>query len=287
MKKSLKILSVLFIFILLIYSFPNKVLATINFSISNPVLNDYDEVEVDATISGLISSSCSVTGCYLQAQLQSAGGYFGYTYNNSGEYVEYFRTPSSIDEIKTKLYNFVPVAGSWNGKLRLKNNSFSSNYYGPGDYLLNFRRFSGNSLSATSGDSNSIAIALKLPLITPTPEIGPSPTPDATSTPFVLRTPDPSPVVTASPAPKILPTSTPQKQTLSNDSKNASSSSMTAVLAAADETLVLQSPTSEFSEKSDTKFPIFPIILITLGICFIGISIFSIIRNEKKNSEIS
>lgn len=286
MGRSLKILSVLIIFVFLFYSTNNKVIASISFCIGNPTFNENDEIEVEATISGLISSSCSTTGCYLQAQLQSAGGYFGYTYNNSGEYVDYFKTPTSVDEIKSKLFNFVPVAGSWNGKLKIKNNSFSSNYYGPGDYLLNFRRFSGNSLSATTGDSNSIAVSLKLPVVTPAPEIISSPTPEITSTPFILRTPNPTPTMTPSPTPRITPTSTPQKQTLISETKNASNSSMGEVLSATAEMTVLKTPAPEPENDSKTKPLILPLILIILGMCFIGISIFSIIRNGKKDPEI-
>jgi len=183
------IFSIIFIFV---SCSPAK--ATIVFSISNPVIGTDDQIEVDATISGLIASSCSVTGCYLQAELQSAGGYFGYTYNNSGDFVDYFKSPASIDDLKSKLFNFIPVAGSWTGKLDAKNNPLSPNYYGPGNYLLTFRRFSGNSTSPTSGDSNSLSVNLTSSQSTSSPTDTPqtSSTPTPTATTITLMTPSPT-----------------------------------------------------------------------------------------------
>ena len=271
--------------------FSSKVHATIIFSISDPVVNSNDEIEVSATISGLISSSCSVNGCYFQAELQSAGGYFGYTQNNSGEYVDYFRTPASIDEIKTKLYNFVPVAGSWTGKLRAKNNPSSENYYGPGDYLLSFRRFSGNSISPTSADSNSVPVNLSLELISQipqsTPEVTPVPTQSTVS--FTLKTAPSSPIVspssTKTPTPKPTPTKTPKPTIFKTTNASESASTASAVLG-----LKVDSPadlTTPIPEAVKDKAPILPVVLILGGLCFIAIPIFSIIKNGKKDLETS
>lgn len=270
--------------------FSSKVHATIVFSISDPVVNSDDEIEVNATISGLISSSCSVNGCYLQAELQSAGGYFGYTQNNSGEYVDYFRTPASIDEIKTKLYNFVPVAGFWTGKLRAKNNPSSENYYGSGDYLLSFRRFSGNSLSPTSADSNSIPVNLSLASIAPvsqsTPGVTPVPTPTVVS--FTLKTAPSSPVVSPSPTKisKPTPTKTPIPTILKITNASESASTVSGVLG-----LKVDNPepdsTTPMPEGAKGKPPILPAVLILGGLCFIAIPISSIIKNGKKDLEAS
>src|SRR3989344_4221541 len=153
-----KVCLILFSIILLISFLPNQAYAAIVFTISNPLVNSDDSIEVDASITGLISSSCSSSGCYLKAQLKTldeSKSYFGYTNNNSGEFVDYFSSPSSTDEVKSKLFNFVPVSGSWSGKLKAKNNFTDTNYIGPGQYTLRFRRFSGNSTTPTSGDSNA------------------------------------------------------------------------------------------------------------------------------------
>lgn len=278
----IKIFSVLVLFLAVCLCFPKESSATIVFSILNPVVNSNDEVEVDATISGLISSSCSTNGCYLQAELESAGGFFGYTCNNSGEYIDYFKNPSSVDEIKTKLFNFVPVGNAWSGKIKAKNNSLSSNYYGPGNYLLSFRRFSGNSVSATSTDSNSLAVILNLPTPTPVPSNPPenmeTPTPSPTN--FILKTAVPSislnPIAKATIQPSVFKTSFP-KDNFSTSSVSTSGE-ISKVLGT--ESSVNDSPKP--FEPIDKKIPVLPIILIAIGVCFIAASIFSIIRNVKK-----
>lgn len=264
--------------------------AAIVFSISNPIVGADDEIEVDATISGLISSSCSTGGCFLQAELQSAGGYFGYTFNNSGEYVDFFKSPASTDEIKSKLFNFVPVSGAWTGKLKAKNNPASLFYYGPGDYLLNFRRFSGNSLSPTSGDSSIISVSLKAPLPTSkptdTPQANPTPTP--TATPLNLKTapptayPTPILIKSPSPTPIRLPASTPI-----NISEDASlTGRISGVLGIENEPIPPDPPNPTEMQNSGNKFPLSAVGLIVLGVGLIGFSIFSIIKSVKKSYNI-
>jgi hypothetical protein len=281
----------------LIFCFPQKTYAAISFSISNPILNSNDEIEVDTTISGLTSSNnCSINGCYLQAELQSAGGNFGYTYNNSGEFVDYFSKPTSTDEIKSKLYNFVPAGGYWSGKLRVKNNPESENYYGPGEYLLSFRRFSGNSLNPTTGDSNGIAVILSVPLPThASVETTPS-TPTPTPTVFTLKTSAPTPNLTQNPASTSTPKPT-KSPTLSPIITKENFASNEAGVVLGVENNISPTPISNDNTKEkSSKFPVFPTILIFVGTCFIGVSVFSIIRNAKKdytresedkNSEIS
>lgn len=196
---------VAFLLFLSCFSFVRQAVAVITFTITNPTVSTSDEIEVDASISGLISSSCSTSGCYLQAELRTldeAKGFFGFTYNNSGEYVDYFSSPSSVDELKSRLFNFTPVSGVWSGKLRLKNNQESTNYVGPGQYAVKFRRFSGNSISATSGDSNALTITLTLVQPTPTP----APISTSTSTPQNSPAPTPTPTKTPTPKPSLVPT---------------------------------------------------------------------------------
>ena len=205
-----KLFWIIFIFILIV--FPKPAFATISFTIANPIISGEDEIEVDTSISGLTSSSCSTSGCYLQAEIRipdNTKDYFGFTYNNSGEYVDYFSSPSSIDEIKSKLFNFTPVSGAWSGKLRLKNNPEDGNYLGPGQYSIKFRRFSGNSTSSTS-DSNVLAVNLSMPLPTATPTLTltPTPVPTDTPTPTLKPTPTSKPTSTSTPTPTLKPTTT-------------------------------------------------------------------------------
>jgi hypothetical protein len=279
--KQIFIIILSIIFFLFNYS---CVKASISFTISNPVVNADDEIEVDATISGLIASSCSTSGCYLQAELQSAGGYFGYTYNSSSEYVDYFKSPTSTDEIKSKLFNFLPISGTWSGKLKAKNNFVSSNYYGPGDYLLIFRRFSGNSTNSL-GDSNGLNVSLKaslpIPVSTITPEVSATPTP--TASPLVLKTAQPTMTPTIKPTPTKTPTSTIKSTSIPISSPSATvTESVLGTETTFQDLGSIPSPTIPPEEKT-SKFPLLAICCIFAGVCFIGFSIFSLIKKTKKS----
>jgi hypothetical protein len=209
-------IKIFFILALLFLFFVKKVDAVITFTISNPTVDSNDVIEVEASLAGLTSSqNCSTSGCYLQAELKildESKGYFGYTSNNSGEFVDYFSLASSADEVKSKLFNFVPSpSGTWSGKLKAKNNFTDSNYKGPGQYAIRFRRFTGNSISATDGDSNALTINLSLALPTPTPGPTNTPTPNPTSTPTPApastNTPTPTKTLTIAPIHTQMPTS--------------------------------------------------------------------------------
>lgn len=199
-----------FIAVLLFFFVAGKIEA-ITFTISNPVVNSDDSIDVDAAISGLIASSCSTSGCYLQAELRmldESKNYFGYTYNNSGEFIDYLSSFSSTDDIKSKLFNFVPVSASWSGKLKAKNNPNDANYLGPGQYTFRFRRFSGNSknpIDPSTGDSNALTVNFTLSSPTPTP----TPTPTSTNSPTPTPAPTSSPTPTKTPTPTPTPTKTP------------------------------------------------------------------------------
>lgn len=275
---------IVFFFVILIFLNAisiNYVNAAISFSISNPTINSDDVIEVDATISGLISSSCSTNGCYLQAELQSAGGYFGYTYNNSGEYVDFFKTPNSTDEIKSKLFNILPTSGFWTGKLKAKNNSLNTNYYGPGEYLLSFRRFSGNSISPTSGDSNSLPVNLTISIPSPTNSDSngtPTPTPEPTS--YTLKTPPQAPVSTSTP---VSPKASPSPFLASKINLSATKDSSDTASILGENTNDPQAYEDQVvADKEKKKIPFFPIILIVIGLGFISFAVFSMIRGSEK-----
>lgn len=259
--------------------FTSKIEAAISFTISNPVVNSSDEIEVDALITGLTSSSnCSTDGCYLQAEILSAGGIFGMTYNNSGEYVDFFQ-PSSAEEIKSKLFNFKPVDGVWSGKLKAKNNPESENYYGPGEYAILFRRFTGNSKTPTSGDSNTLSVSLSAaaPTPTPPPAAESTPVPTQSPTPLTLKTAPPTPEATKTPSPAPVKSLTPKsKATPLWVFEEASSE---AVLGISDTTG--PTPKEEIPVETKSKIPIFAIILIVVGIAAIGVSLFLAYEKNK------
>jgi len=268
----------------LCFVFSPGVLAVINFSISNPIVGSGDEIEVDVTITGLTSSSnCSTGGCYLQAEILSAGGAFGYTFNNSEEFIDFFQ-PSSTDEIKSKLFNFVPVAGSWSGKLKAKNNPESKLYYGPGVYLLVFRRFTGNSKTPTSGDSNSLSISLtaNIPAPTSVPTPIATPSPSDSPTPIALKTAPPSPTPIKSPT----PSPTPKKTAVSTPTPTSEILGIASDSGTPENIYDLRnspnpSPDS-LPDNSQKKFPLISIIFVVSGVFLIGISGYLAYRKQKQ-----
>jgi hypothetical protein len=271
-----------FIFYVVVLVLPEQVFATINFNIANPTVSVNDEIEIEASISGLTSSSCSSGGCYLQAEiriLDETKGFFGFTYNNSEEYIDYFSSPSSTDEIKSKLFNFIPTSGAWSGKLKAKNNSKDSNYVGPGQYGIKFRRFSGNSLSATSTDSNQLTVLLSLlsPTVTPTvtPVPAPTDTPCPTRTPTPTKIPVPTIVLTGNtltPSKTVVPT----KVVLGKNTLKLSSVSSTI------------SPTRKPDKRNEENRNIPGVILIITGSAFlIGCAILGYLFYRKRNIKIN
>ena len=270
--------TVVVLFLIFLFVIPKNVRAAISFTISNPSVNELDEVEVDATISGLIASSCSTNGCYLQAEFLSSGGYFGYTFNNSGEFVDYFKNPGTTDEIKSKLFNFMPTSGCWSGKLKAKNNPLNPFYYGSGIYPLTFRRFSGNSTGPTSGDSNPLAINFTLPA----PTIVPTEVPQAQET----TTPTSAPIVLKTPAPTFLPTTTPMPTKIPTHKPTPTpglvATEAAEVLGINDESAVAL-PSVAPTQPVKNDFPVIAVIFVGLGITLIVLAGYLFFVKQKQN----
>ncbi|HKC05209.1 MAG TPA: hypothetical protein VKC54_05060 [Patescibacteria group bacterium] len=273
--------------LILFFSSASIVNATIVFNIANPSVSPDDTITVDAVVTGLTSSSnCSTSGCYLQAEILSAGGTFGYTFNNSEEFIDFFQ-PASVDEIKSKLFNFVPVAGSWSGKLKAKNNPESKMYYGPGQYILLFRRFTGNSKTATTGDSNSVTVNLTLSAPTPSPTPTPISTSGESPTPIALKTAPPTPAPSKSPTPfPVLPTPTKRAtpsptqtpEVLGVASDSATFETFTDLSSSPSPT-----PTPEITD-SNKKFPLLALVFVFFGALFIGGALYWAYKKQKQNS---
>lgn len=98
-----------------------------------------------------------------------------------------------------------------------------------------------------------------------------------------LSTPTPTPKISPSPTPakttKPTPTSTPVQ--------TDTSASGSAVLGIQENSFKTPEPAPENFENNKNKTPILPFILMFAGLCFIAVPIFSIIRNGKKDIEVS
>ena len=242
--------------------------AAITFTLSNPQKSD-NEVTFNVEITGLISSSCPNTTCYLQAALtpQDVTHYFGYTKNHNGEWFQYVSSPET-SYIQSTFYAFTPQSGSLSTTLTIRPDESDSNYAGTKNYNIKAWRYTGNSKSYSGSSDNTLSIELNAPTPTPTPTSTPTsaPTSTPTSTPAPTSTPTKTPTPSPIPnTPTHKPSATPTSKLLPTD-----------VLGESTESGLLVSPTEAKLEKnvlisnraknSNTNFQK---ILMLVGIVFI------------------
>lgn len=246
--------NILFILVILgLFLILAKPVNALTISISNlPTTIDKDqETEVD------LYFSCAGCGdySYIRSVFYPGGtNYFGFTRNNSGNWVGTVTDRSQYFAIaKTDL-----VEASWSGKIKVKPDSGDSAYIGPGEYLFKVGRYT--SAGDSSADwSNELAIRITGP--TPIPTLTATRTPDPTPTPTQI--PNPTPVKTASPVPTktptktVTPTPTPEiEPDVLGESANNPTSSLSGTL----------SPEEQQNVK---KFPFLAIVMIVAGLVFI------------------
>jgi hypothetical protein len=262
--------------VLFFLHFANPVSAAIQFNIGDAILSD-TEINLTASISGLNTSSCSSEGkCYFQGVLRRAGSsyYFGQTQNNTGSWIDYISSPE-LEYIQSAFYSFQPNSGSWSGQLKMRFFTEDTEYKGPGDYELKFRRFSGNSKNP-SGESNSCPLILTALLPTPTF----TPTPSPTAAPTSAPTPTPTKTPTPTPTPTLKPSTSPTPKeidVLGESTKSGEIILPTDVQSSSEDTLIS-------NQSKDESSSWFQKISIFIGIVFIvscGILTFREIRKRK------
>lgn len=189
----------LFCALLLLWVLPPPARATLDFTLSNPVVVD-TSISVDASMSGTTSNY------YLQGTLRSVGSskYFGATGSSSG-WVDYVSSPEK-EFITSNFFQTNVQNASWSGQLKMRYFVDDDNYSGPGPYELKVRRFTGGSTSA-AGESNTLIVNLTATLPSPSPSPSPSPTPTPTpiSSPSTAPSVIPSPVGVGSTRPSPTP----------------------------------------------------------------------------------
>lgn len=203
------ILSILFLF-LFVFLFPKSVYSAVTFTINNPV-REGDYFIVDASVSGISSSSAFVQGMFTATSTTS---YFGYTWGQNEEWVNYVSSTSK--DFITQ--NFPVLQKNVSQKIWIRPNYQDSAYKGPGDYFLKLKRYTGASDNST-GEDAVLPIALTEPLPTPIPTASPTeevintptPTEESVWTPNPTKTPTPTPTQTSTPTQTPTRTSTPTK----------------------------------------------------------------------------
>jgi hypothetical protein len=179
----------------ILFFFAVSPVTALTLSFSNPPVSIDQNQEFSVDIN-LICSSCGDS--YLRGVFYLSGtNYFGYTKNNSGEWINlpgsqagsYFRVLA--DEVKE---------GSWSGKLIFKPDSADSAYTGPGVYNFKIGRL-------TSGGSATWSDPVPVTITGPMPTSAPSSTPvhvTSVPTPKPTQFPTQIPVISVSkkPTPK-------------------------------------------------------------------------------------
>lgn len=269
---------VFFIFILGFLIFTKPAFA-VTFNISNPQLNG-NEVIINASMSGLTSTSCLNGSCYLQAAFtaQEQNKYFGFTKNNNGDWYEYVSSPSTSD-IQSTFFAFQPVSGSWSGQMTLKINSESPNYKSSGTYNVKAWRYSGKSSSAAGDSDNILAVDIQGPTPTPSPTPIPSSTPSPSSTPTTKKssTPPPQPSLKPSSTPLTSTPLTPPSPKISDKAEVAGVAKISSSSSA--------SPSVQVASQKQNNFP--TLIFLGGGLILAACSyiIYEIIKQAKKSND--
>jgi len=224
-------------------------LSTNNIPLTIDQSQDFD---VDVTFS---CPSCS-TDSYLRGVFYPSGtSYFGYTQDNNGNWsnaaggncTTYFKVAQTD----------LSKEGTWSGTLKVKLDTGSSYYAGPGEYLFKVGRYTP-SCSSASVWSTEATIAIT----------GPTPTP--TASPTNIPTPTPAPVNT--PTSKLTLTPTPKlNQKLSPTISEEIDATDSEVLGESSESASPTQKPQKTEVLSSNSHNIMPIILILLGVVFLGL----------------
>lgn len=251
------------IFVLLALIFPSDMFA-MSLSISNlpTSIGRQEEASVD-----LLFACAGCGDSYIRGVFYPSGTeYFGFTQDNSGNWIGVENDRSLYFKIaKTDL-----VDASWSGKIKVKPDSNSSGYVGPGEYLFKLGRYT-SATDASADWSNELAINITGPTPSPTPSPTnpptqaptPAPTPSPTPIPTPTKSPSPRPTLTKSPTPKPTPT----------------------LLVAEDTTSISPVPTVLSAKtEANNQTPFFAFLLIGAGVILIGISGYMAFRKQKEST---
>lgn len=279
-----RIFLLFFYFFFLFLSFPSPTFAAISFTLSNPQYQD-NELTVDVSLSGLTSTSCSNSICYLQGAFtaQDKTKYFGSTQSTSGQWYPYISSPDP-SYIQSDFFSFQPLEGNWSGTIKIKFDPQDAAYKGSGTYTLKVWRYTGKSSSPAGNAVISVNLASAaptptfIPTSTQTPSTIPTKTPTSKPTPIKSGpTATAKPVATTTPAPAL----TPAKSVIQQSSKEEDNIP-TSILGE----MVTASPSASptIAGAKEASFFDLPKLFIGIGFVFLvgsGILAFRRFKNEK------
>ncbi len=259
MDRIVRVLLLLFAITFSSLAIPRSIYA-LNISISDlPAnLDQSSETEVG------LYFECSGCGDSYMRGVFYAGGtdYFGFTQNNSGEWIGTWEDRSQY----FKIAKIDLIEASWSGRIKVRPDSGDSAYHGPGEYLFKIGRYT------SSGDSSadwSNVLALRI--------IGPTPTPTTTPTATPTQTPSPIPTVILTSTPTGTKPATPvisgkPKTYQSSQSAELSSASAESVLGVENSINTPKLPDGK-ENRASKKQPLLGYIFMGLGAVLVLISI--------------
>lgn len=180
-----------FIFLVLFLLLPQKTFATFNFNIATPsstsITSGSQELNFTLNINNLPSESFF----RVALQKQSGGSYYGYLFNNNGEW-------AAIQPLSGDCSIYYRVTDTTTSSINLKFKLGDDSSLDNGTYVLKGHRFTKTCSSYTES-TNSQNVMVSLPTPTPTPSPTPTPTKTPSPSPTQALTPTPTPTLTAIP----------------------------------------------------------------------------------------
>lgn len=264
-------------FIISLFVFTSEIKA-VEFSISNPKVDGQD-ITFDAVIADLSASSCPNAKCYLQGAIRMEGknNYFGFTKNNSGEWIEYVSSTNKNFITEKFLYCEVTADKECKTTVSMRFNNDDPHYYGQGNYEIKLKRYSGESDNSAGEDAGPINISLSV--ATPEPTASPTPTPSPTPSPSPTATPTKSPTPTPTPTKK--PTSTPSP----SPSPDQSNSPAPTILGEATTPPKIIGAMGEVESEGELNIPPVALIMMAGGAITVGAAGVSIWKSRYNNTD--
>lgn len=193
--------------LLLLFPVSVRAATAVSFGSLPASIDQSQELELDVA---LVCTNCTGDSFIRGVFYPGGTSYFGFTKDNGGSWInaaggsctQYFKV--AVTDLKD---------GSWSGKIRVKPDTGSSLFSGPGDYLFKVGRYTGSCGTPTWSGELTVAITGPTPTPTIAPTATPTPVPEHTATPMPTRTPTPTPPAggkqTPTSKPTYLPDATP------------------------------------------------------------------------------
>lgn len=253
------------IFLFLISVSPARAARSINISSDKAQIVGLEEMSIQATISGFASDEAIfIKGAFFK---EGETNYFGYT-KSGDNWIKNSANTQSQRQV---------ILGQWDNSLVVKSDYDDTGFGGNGNYKFKvgfYYQNSSGSLSSVNWSENILSVSLRAPDPTPTPAPTSVPTPTVLPTPKATappqKTAEPTPIFTSS-----SPANSPEPD-YTNQDESGEVLGIESLPTPDSETKIATSPKQQ---KRGIFLP--AITLISLGVIFIGVSIYTALKTSK------